>query len=192
MLTGRLHPEIGGHESYLDVIGGQFFRQKSMVEPWQDHLSMRAGIPPVPNDPGRSATPSRFFGRSAWGTCDWGNPRLNCRAAKRCALSSRRNCNVISVEIRCTFLDEPTIGFHPSDVERLVARFDRLVELGNTVSVVEHDLDVVAASDYVIDMGPGAGEAGGEIVVCGTPVKVSTSARSRTALYLKRRFGASN
>jgi excinuclease ABC subunit A len=85
-------------------------------------------------------------------------------------------------------LDEPTTGLHPSDVQRLVAQLDGLVELGNTVIVVEHDLDVVAAGDYVIDMGPGAGEAGGTVVVCGTPAEVSTFAGSRTALYLKRRL----
>ena len=86
-------------------------------------------------------------------------------------------------------LDEPTTGLHPSDVQRLVAQLDRLVELGNTVIVVEHDLDVMAASDYVIDMGPGAGEAGGLVVACGTPAEVSASGDSRTAAYLKRRMG---
>jgi excinuclease ABC subunit A len=87
-------------------------------------------------------------------------------------------------------LDEPTTGLHPSDVQRLVAQLDGLVELGNTVIVVEHDLDVIAASDYVIDMGPGAGEEGGRVVAVGTPNEVSTSARSRTAPYLQRRLGA--
>jgi excinuclease ABC subunit A len=85
-------------------------------------------------------------------------------------------------------LDEPTTGLHPSDVQRLVAQLDRLVELGNTVIVVEHDLDVVAASDYVIDMGPGAGEEGGAIVASGTPLELVASPRSRTASYLKRRL----
>jgi excinuclease ABC subunit A len=85
-------------------------------------------------------------------------------------------------------LDEPTTGLHPSDVQRLIAQLDGLVKLGNTVIVVEHDLDVVAASDYVIDMGPGAGEEGGEIVASGTPADISNSPRSRTALYLKRRL----
>jgi excinuclease ABC subunit A len=60
--------------------------------------------------------------------------------------------------------------------------------MGNTVIVVEHDLDVVAASDYVIDMGPGAGEAGGAVVASGTPLEVAASTRSRTAGYLKRRL----
>jgi excinuclease ABC subunit A len=88
-------------------------------------------------------------------------------------------------------LDEPTTGLHPSDVRRLVAQLDGLVELGHTVIVVEHDLDVVAASDYVIDMGPGAGEAGGAVVARGTPADVAASPHSRTALYLRRRLGPS-
>jgi excinuclease ABC subunit A len=86
-------------------------------------------------------------------------------------------------------LDEPTTGLHPSDVQRLVAQLDGLVELGNTVIVVEHDLDVIAASDYVIDMGPGAGEDGGSVVASGPPAEVAVSARSRTAEYLKDRLG---
>jgi excinuclease ABC subunit A len=85
-------------------------------------------------------------------------------------------------------LDEPTTGLHPSDVQRLIGQLDRLVEIGNTVIVVEHDLDVIAASDYVIDMGPGAGEDGGAVVACGAPAEVAASARSRTAAYLKRRL----
>ena len=86
-------------------------------------------------------------------------------------------------------LDEPTTGLHPSDVRRLVTQLDGLVRLENTVIVVEHDLDVIAASDYVIDMGPGAGEEGGRVVAVGTPVEVSNSMGSRTASYLKRRLG---
>uniref|UniRef100_Q01R89 UvrABC system protein A n=1 Tax=Solibacter usitatus (strain Ellin6076) TaxID=234267 RepID=Q01R89_SOLUE len=86
-------------------------------------------------------------------------------------------------------LDEPTTGLHPSDVRRLVTQLDGLVGLGNTVIVVEHDLDVIAASDYVIDMGPGAGEEGGRVVAVGTPVEVSNAVGSRTGSYLKRRLG---
>lgn len=81
-------------------------------------------------------------------------------------------------------LDEPTTGLHPSDVERLVVQLERLVEAGNTVVVVEHDMRVVAGSDWVIDMGPGAGDEGGSIVVTGLPIQVAKSKRSRTAPYL--------
>jgi len=81
-------------------------------------------------------------------------------------------------------LDEPTTGLHAEDVNRLVAQLDGLVESGNTVIVVEHDMRVVAASDFVIDMGPGAGEDGGRVVASGTPAEVSGNPRSRTAPFL--------
>ncbi|HUS04819.1 MAG TPA: hypothetical protein VMZ52_00875, partial [Bryobacteraceae bacterium] len=83
-------------------------------------------------------------------------------------------------------LDEPTTGLHPSDVERLVTQLDGLVEAGNTVIVVEHDLHIMAASDYVIDIGPGAGDEGGRVVASGTPARVSEDRKSRTAPYLRR------
>jgi excinuclease ABC subunit A len=82
-------------------------------------------------------------------------------------------------------LDEPTTGLHPSDVERLMAQLDGLVDAGNTVIVVEHDMHVVAHSDWIIDMGPGAGEEGGHIVCEGPPAALLESARSRTAPYLR-------
>ena len=81
-------------------------------------------------------------------------------------------------------LDEPTTGLHPADVERLVAQLDRLVDAGHTVIVVEHDMRVVAGSDWVIDVGPGAGDEGGEIVATGKPAEVARVAHSRTAPYL--------
>lgn len=86
-------------------------------------------------------------------------------------------------------LDEPTAGLHPSDVERLVAQLDGLVAAGNTVIVVEHDMRVVAGSDWVMDVGPGAGEEGGQIVAAGTPRQVARSRLSRTAPYLARYLG---
>lgn len=88
-------------------------------------------------------------------------------------------------------LDEPTTGLHPSDVEKLVAQIDGLVEAGNTVVVVEHDMQVVAASDWVIDVGPGAGDEGGRVVAMGAPEEVAGVEGSRTALYLGRYFTAS-
>jgi excinuclease ABC subunit A len=83
-------------------------------------------------------------------------------------------------------LDEPTTGLHPSDVERLQTQLDGLVDAGNTVIVVEHDMRMVAASDWVVDIGPGAGDEGGRIVASGPPAEVARSAESRTAPYLAR------
>ena len=85
-------------------------------------------------------------------------------------------------------LDEPTTGLHPSDIEKLIVQLDTLVEGGNTVIVVEHDMRVVAGSDWVIDIGPGAGEEGGRIVASGPPVKMAKVKESRTAPYLARYF----
>jgi excinuclease ABC subunit A len=81
-------------------------------------------------------------------------------------------------------LDEPTTGLHPSDVAKLVRQLNGLVESGNTVIVVEHDMIVVAASDWVIDIGPGGGDEGGRIVAAGTPKQVASETQSQTAKYL--------
>ncbi|MDZ4753486.1 MAG: hypothetical protein SGJ11_03205, partial [Phycisphaerae bacterium] len=81
-------------------------------------------------------------------------------------------------------LDEPTTGLHPSDVEKLMVQLTSLVAAGNTVIVVEHDMRVVASSDWVIDMGPGAGDEGGRVLVAGPPALVAQTRGSRTAPYL--------
>ncbi len=83
-------------------------------------------------------------------------------------------------------LDEPTTGLHPSDVERLVRQLHALIDAGNTVITVEHDMRVIAASDWVIDLGPGAGGAGGKIVAAGTPADVAGAKASVTGRYLFR------
>ncbi|WP_345056425.1 excinuclease ABC subunit UvrA [Hymenobacter glaciei] len=83
-------------------------------------------------------------------------------------------------------LDEPTTGLHPSDIEKLMTQLEGLVEAGNTVIVVEHDMRVVAGSDWVIDIGPGAGEDGGEVVAAGPPREVAQVKASRTAPYLQQ------
>jgi excinuclease ABC subunit A len=81
-------------------------------------------------------------------------------------------------------LDEPTTGLHAADVDKLMVQLDTLVAAGNTVVVVEHDMRVVAASDWVMDIGPGAGDEGGQVVAAGTPAEVANAAASRTAPYL--------
>ncbi|MFF9275690.1 ATP-binding cassette domain-containing protein [Streptomyces griseosporeus] len=83
-------------------------------------------------------------------------------------------------------LDEPTTGLHPADVEVLMRRLHGLVDAGHTVIVVEHDMDVVAGADWVLDLGPGGGDAGGRIVAAGVPAEVARAEGSVTAPYLRR------
>jgi excinuclease ABC subunit A len=85
-------------------------------------------------------------------------------------------------------LDEPTSGLHPADTAVLLRQLDRLVDAGGTVVAAEHDLDVIARADHVIDLGPGGGDEGGRIVARGTPAQVARSAESRTAPYLRARI----
>ena len=82
-------------------------------------------------------------------------------------------------------LDEPTTGLHFADVEKLLSVLQRLVDLGNTVLVVEHNLDVIKCADYCIDLGPEGGDKGGEVVACGSPEELLSFRRSYTGQYLK-------
>ena len=80
--------------------------------------------------------------------------------------------------------DEPTIGLHPLDVKTLVNVFQHLISQGATVIVIEHDLDVIRSADYIVDMGPGGGMEGGQIVAVGTPEEIKKNEKSITGRYL--------
>jgi excinuclease ABC subunit A len=81
-------------------------------------------------------------------------------------------------------IDEPSIGLHPADVDKLLLQLERLVEAGNTVVVAEHEMRIAAAADWIIDLGPGAGDQGGKVVACGVPLQIANSALSKTGRYL--------
>jgi excinuclease ABC subunit A len=83
-------------------------------------------------------------------------------------------------------LDEPTTGLHTADVHRLIEILRRLSEGGNTVVVIEHNLDIIKTADYIIDLGPEGGDGGGEVIACGTPEEIAETAKSFTGLYLKK------
>ena len=85
-------------------------------------------------------------------------------------------------------LDEPSIGLHQRDNDRLIATLKDMRDLGNSLIVVEHDEDTMRASDYIIDIGPGAGVHGGEVVACGTPQEVMANTDSITGNYLSGRM----
>ena len=108
-------------------------------------------------------------------------PSLSGGEAQRLKLASemgRRQEDTVFV------FDEPTIGLHPLDVQTLLQVFRGLIENGATVVVIEHDLDVIRSADYVVDMGPGGGEAGGRVVACGTPEVIAACPESVTGRYL--------
>ena len=83
-------------------------------------------------------------------------------------------------------LDEPTTGLHSYDVQRLIEVLQKLVDVGNTVVVIEHNLDVIKTADHIIDLGPEGGDGGGAIVCTGTPEEVAACGASYTGRYLKR------
>ena len=83
-------------------------------------------------------------------------------------------------------MDEPTTGLHFADVHKLIEILRRLSEGGNTVVVIEHNLDVIKTADYIIDIGPEGGDRGGTVIATGTPEKVAKSKKSYTGLYIKK------
>ena len=103
---------------------------------------------------------------------------------RRAALSAIRRGRALPQDLY--LIEEPTIGLHPQDVRLLVQVLRRLVELGNTVVVIEHNLELICEADFVIDMGPSAGEQGGEIIAQGTVRQVAASSRSVTAPFIRQ------
>ncbi|MFF7795285.1 excinuclease ABC subunit UvrA [Streptomyces sp. NPDC007991] len=118
---------------------------------------------------------------------DQSTPSLSAGETQRLRLAALLGSGLTGV---LYVLDEPTIGLHPSDTARLIGVLRRLRDLGNTVLVVEHDLDVLRAADHVVDVGPGAGRDGGRIVAAGTPQEVARAESSVTGAYLSGRLPA--
>ncbi len=122
--------------------------------------------------------------KSVWDTSGWGNRPPSCRVGEAQRVKLATELQRAQRGETLYVLDEPTTGLHPSDVAKLMKQLDGLVEGGNTVVVVEHDMTVAAASDWIIDIGPGAGDEGGRIVASGPPAQVARETQSRTAKYL--------
>jgi excinuclease ABC subunit A len=112
---------------------------------------------------------------SAWATCDWDNRRPRFPAS----------------EGTLYIFDEPTTGLHFDDIAKLLDAFERLVRAGASILIIEHNLEVIRRADWVIDLGPEGGDAGGRIVCEGTPEDVAQVAASYTGQYLKQEFGVS-
>jgi excinuclease ABC subunit A len=113
------------------------------------------------------------------------SPSLSAGESQRLRLASLLGSGLSGV---LYVFDEPTIGLHQRDTRRMIAVLRRLRDLGNTILVIEHDLEMIASADYVIDFGPGAGEHGGQIVAAGTPAEIAAHPASLTGAYLARRL----
>ncbi len=111
------------------------------------------------------------------------SPSLSAGEAQRLRLAALLGSGLTGV---LYVLDEPTIGLHPRDTQRLINVLRRLRDLGNTVLVVEHDLELIQAADYLVDMGPGAGKYGGQVVAAGTPDEVSKTKDSLTGAFIAK------
>ena len=118
-------------------------------------------------------------------TLERSSPTLSAGEAQRLRLAALLGSGLTGV---LYVLDEPTIGLHPRDTHRLINILRRLRDLGNTVLVVEHDLDLIKAADYLVDIGPGAGKHGGQIVAAGTPAEVAGTPGSLTGAFIAERM----
>ena len=121
---------------------------------------------------------------SVWVTSSWDSRRPPCRAEKRVKLATELSKRATGRTIY--ILDEPTTGLHAADVHKLIEVLQTLVDSGNTVVVIEHNLDVIKTADYIIDLGPEGGDRGGQIVATGTPEQVAQCEGSYTGKYLKK------
>ena len=130
----------------------------------------------------RSAASWRCWRKSVSGYLTLGQPlsTLSGGEAQRIKLATE-----LDLQGNVYVMDEPTTGLHMSDVERLMSIIESLVDAGNTVIVIEHNLDVIRRADWVIDMGPEGGRKGGEVIAEGTPEDVAMNERSYTGKYLK-------
>ena len=98
----------------------------------------------------------------------------------------RRFAKALAKKARLLILDEPTTGLHSHDVKKLVGIIDRLADFGNTVVIIEHNLDVIKTADHIIDLGPEGGDGGGIVIAEGTPEEVAQVEGSYTGQYLKQ------
>ncbi len=169
----RRIPKQGGRESTLPEL---------MDMSVEEALAACADLPPV-------ARKLRVLQELGLGYLTLGEetPSLSGGEAQRLKLASEMGKGQ---EDAVFVFDEPTIGLHPLDVATLLSVFEHLIESGATVIVIEHDLDVIRNADYVIDMGPGGGVQGGEIVAAGTPEEICGCADSKTGIYLKKAMDA--
>jgi excinuclease ABC subunit A len=169
---------------------GQRYNQETLAVKWHDYsiadvlaLSVDEALPVFAEEAGIEQTLQTLHDMGlGYLLLGESTPALSGGEAQRLKLVSRigkRQNGTLFI------FDEPTVGLHPLDIQQLVKVFDQLLQQGATVIAIEHDLDLIANADYVIDMGPGGGINGGQLVATGTPAAVSETPGSVTGKYLK-------
>ena len=133
----------------------------------------------------RSDDTCRRCPTSASATSSSASRRRRCRAARPSGSSWPRSCHKRATGNTFYVLDEPTTGLHFEDIRKLLEVLQRLVDTGNTVLVIEHNLDVIKTADWIIDLGPEGGDQGGTVVVAGTPEDVAAHPISYTGRFLQ-------
>ena len=194
--------ECDGHRWKQEILSIRY-RDKSIHDAL--HLSAEQAADFFSAQP-RLATPCRLLKETGLGYLELGqtSPTLSGGEAQRLKLVTELAAAQIAADQaqakgrarrpahHLFLLEEPTVGLHLADVRRLIDLLHRLVDTGHTVVVIEHHLDVLAEADYLIDLGPESGEAGGKIVAQGTPEHVATSSTSRTAPFLRSHLSRSS
>ena len=150
----------------------------------------RAGLRVLRAGAGRRAQAARRCSTSASATSRSANRRRRCRAARRSASSSRSSCRSATPAARCTSSTSRRPGLHFHDIELLLTVLHRLRDHGNTVVVIEHNLDVIKTADWIIDLGPEGGAGGGQIIAQGAPATIASVEASYTGRYLKPVLGS--
>ncbi|MFW6334837.1 MAG: hypothetical protein ACOC0W_06150, partial [Desulfosalsimonas sp.] len=178
-----------------DVCGGRRYNQETLAVRFKERSI--AGVLEMTIDEAleffrafpRVERPLRFLSEIGLGYVRLGqpSPTLSGGEAQRMKLAAELTAR--SSAGGFYILDEPSTGLHMADVAKLTGVVQRMVDRGDTVVVIEHDMDLIAAADYIIDMGPGGGRQGGSVTARGTPEEVAVSESSRTAPYLRRYLG---
>jgi len=127
----------------------------------------------------------RFLRMLDWDILNWANLQILYPAEKHSELSLRPILLLREIDDTFFYFDEPTTGLHFHDISKLLKCFQLLLERNNSVVIIEHNLDVIKCADYIIDLGPEAGDKGGEIVATGTPEEIAENENSWTGKYLK-------
>ena len=179
-----------------DVCKGQRYNRETLEIRWRGKNihevladERRGSAAAVPERAGRGLAAADAHGRGAVAICSSGRAPRRCPAARPSASNSRANSPSAPPAALYTYLDEPTTGLHFHDVAQLLDVLHRLRDEGNTIVVIEHNLDVIKTADWIIDLGPDGGAGGGRVLVSGTPEEVARHPDSYTARYLEPLVG---